>query len=263
MLVRLALVAVVALLMAGCGDAGPDRGADADPDLPDLRGTTWVAEAVTWQDEPYELAGELRIGFDDDSILFTGGCNSMRGTFTLAGTTLRTGPMAATMMGCEPALMEQDAWVGRTLTETDLTLAAVEPDRLVITGPDVRAELVDRHVASPDRPLAGTPWELTGTWDTTAASSVPAGVRTPTLTIEDGRLSVFTGCNNGTATVEVGADVIEVGPIRLTRMACTDRGAQQTEATMLQVLTGTVEMEIVERSLRLSKGDHGLEFRGP
>ncbi len=46
----------------------------------------------------------------------------------------------------------------------------------------------------------------------------------------------------------------------LTRRACTSDDAQLVETAMTTVIDGEVDYEIVEESLRLTKGENGLVF---
>ncbi len=252
------LLALPVLALAACGDAGGD---DEPAATPELDGTTWIAQSATADGAPRELVGQLRLAFDQGSLLVTGGCNSMRGAVTLSGDQLRVGTMSSTMMACEQALMDQDTWISQALTAGPLTVS-VDGDRLTLSGDDLDLVLQDRTTASPDVPLADTAWSLTTITSADAASSVPAGVRTPTLKItEDGRLQIFTGCNNGNSSVEVGDTTLSVGAIALTRMACTDTDSQETEAAVLSVLNGDVGYSIEEKTLTLTAGAKGLVFQ--
>jgi len=95
------VAAVLALFLAGCaGGAAP-----AGP-APGIVGPEWVAT---------DIAGG---GVGDAQITLTleaagraggrGGCNSYGGSYTLSGTALHFGPMAATKMACAPALMDRE-----------------------------------------------------------------------------------------------------------------------------------------------------------
>ncbi len=255
----IAVAALLALLaLSACGDDGQDDAASTDVEL---NGTTWIAQSAESEGAPRELVGQLRLAFDKDTLLVTGGCNSMRGSATVSGDQLTVGQMSGTMMACEQALMDQDTWISQALEAGPLTVS-IDGDQLTLSGEDLKLVLQDRATASPDVPLAGTAWSLTTITSDDAASSVPAGVRTPTLTIgDDGRLKVFTGCNNGSGSVEVGDTTLSIGPIALTRMACTDEDSQQTEAAVLSVLTGDVGYSVEEKSLTLTGGDKGLVFQ--
>jgi heat shock protein HslJ len=120
---------------------------------------------------------------------------------------------------------------------TSKPTVAVDGDTLTITADGATVTLVDKEVADPDRPLEGTTWTAESLISAQAVSSIPAGVRTPTLRLEGGNVAVDTGCNTGRGSYTVVGDAITFGPIATTRMACVDPGGQETETAVLAVLT--------------------------
>jgi heat shock protein HslJ len=108
---------------------------------------------------------------------------------------------------------------------------------------------------------------LTTIIDGDAASSVPAGVDQPTLRIgDDGTAEIFAGCNRGRAEVDITTtdegEALRVGPVRLTKMACSD-DAMAVEATVLSVLEAQPTFTIsADRGLTLTAPDGtGLEYQ--
>ncbi len=94
-------------------------------------------------------------------------------------------------------------------------------------------------------------------------SSAPAGIVATFSIGDDGTYQVDTGCNIGNGTATVGATSIDFGPMALTRIApAPSDDAQQVETAMITVIDGEVDYEIVEESLRLTKGENGLVFAG-
>ena len=91
--------------LAGCGDDGDDGDA-----APDLTGRSFVATTV----EGHDLVSDtsITITFEDDLIVIAGGCNSMRGGYSIADGTLQVDTLASTSMACDEALMDQDFWLG-------------------------------------------------------------------------------------------------------------------------------------------------------
>jgi heat shock protein HslJ len=49
----------------------------------------------------------------------SGGCNNMRGSYSVIKNTLKIGPMASTMMACTPEIMLVESAFSKALTETD------------------------------------------------------------------------------------------------------------------------------------------------
>lgn len=119
----------------------------------------------------------------------------------------------------------------------------------------------DREVADPDRALEGTSWTLESLVSADAVSSVPAGGRTPTLRIADGRVDVDTGCNTGGGDLTMTDTDLTVAGIVLTRMACADPALQDVETAIVTVLSGTATYEIDADVLTIMQDDQGLQYR--
>ena len=92
-------------------------------------------------------------------------------------------------------------------------------------------------------------------------STVPAGGRAPSLVLEDGTVTVDTGCNRGTGSYELGDGEITFGPLATTRAACVDPAAAETERIVLTTLTGTATYDIEADVLTLQTGSEGLVLR--
>jgi heat shock protein HslJ len=224
---------------------------------PELDGRQFVATEVTG----YELVpdSQIRLSFEGDSIGATGGCNSLASTWSLDGDQLVVAQMAMTEMACEPtALMDQDTWLASFLSSGPAV--ALDGDTLTLTGTDASITLLDREVAEPDRELEGTAWALDSVVSADAVSSF-ALERVPTLRFEAGELAVDTGCNTGGSSYEATADQLTIGPIRLTRMACTDPNGSEVEAAVLAVLEGQPSYTIDSDLLTLTSGEQGLVYR--
>ena len=71
-------------------------------------------------------------------------------------------------------------------------------DHLTLSTADATLVFLDREVADPDRPLAGVTWSIDTMIDDGSASSMVAGVATPTMEFgADGSFRVFTTCTTG------------------------------------------------------------------
>lgn len=277
---RLLLLAIPALTLAACGEddepaAGTQPPVSEPGTLPpvsstapgaalaeELDGRAFLSTAVDGQ--TLVEGTQVRLDFDGDRLGVAPGCNSAGGTWALDGDTLVAEDMATTEMACEPAaLMEQDTWVIELLTARP-TLA-LDGDTLTLAGTvaggDVTITFTDREVADPDRPLEGTAWTLESLISADAVSSVPAGMRVPTLAVTDGRLELDTGCNTGGADVTVSDTDLTTAGIVLTRMACADPAAQDVETQIAAVLEGTSTYTIEADVLTIMQGDQGLQYR--
>lgn len=206
---------------------------------------------------------QLELSFDGDRLGVAGGCNQLGSTWTLDGDVLAVAELSMTQMACEPAaLMDQDAWVAEFLSSGPIV--AIDGATLTLSGSaggmDAVVTLTDREVADPDRPLEATSWTLESLLSADAASSVPVGVRTPTIAVVDGRIEVDAGCNTGSAPVEVRDAELGIGPLVLTRVAC-DAATNDVEQQVVGVLQGNVAFAIEADRLTLTSGDGGLVYR--
>jgi heat shock protein HslJ len=115
-------------------------------------------------------------------------------------------------------------------------------------------------------PLAGTNWNLTGTVNNDAVSSIPAGVEAG-ITLPKGgtTIEVRAGCNTGSVTVAEAPEdsattgTLDVTPGPLTRKMCSD-DAMQVEQQVIGVLDGEITYAIDGSTLTLTNGDLGLVF---
>ena len=243
----LPLVAVVAAFVVGC--SSPGASPPASPIAVD--GHTYLSTDVVGQ--VLVPGSRITLSFKDGNLAASAGCNTMSGAYTITDGRLKAGQMASTMMGCDPLLMQQDAWLSTYLSDVGI---AQDGDTLHLDDGKVQVTLVDREVADPDKPLEGTTWIVTGLVGNEAVSTVPAGV-VASLRIVGGRTEVNTGCNSGGGDVEVTADTLTFGPMLMTMKAC-EAGEAATESAVLAVLEGTVDYTIEAIELTLDHGDTGL-----
>lgn len=112
---RLALIvtglAMAALALTACGGGGSSGG--GDPEV--LIDASYVVTSFTVGDPERQVQGPVTISFTADSISVDTPCNDMGATVEYSPTTLTVGPIAATKMACEPALMEQDQLIAGVL----------------------------------------------------------------------------------------------------------------------------------------------------
>ncbi len=212
----------------------------------DLDGRTFVSTATDGHDLVAD--SEIRLTFQDGSVSINAGCNTLVGSYTVEGDTLQTPVLATTQMACDPALMDQDAWLSETFSGSP-TLA-LDGDDLTVTATDGSTiTFLDAAVAEPDQPLVGTRWVVDGLLANEGISTVPIGAAA-SITITDGTAAVEAGCNTGSAPVEITDTTITFGPLALTRMAC---GPEQTEleTAVVAVLTGEVGYTIASDTLQL------------
>ncbi len=257
MIPRTAIVvlAVSALALAACGsDSDSGSGSGSTPTADDLDGQAFTSTEVTG----YELVAdsEIELVFTADSIGARGGCNSMTGGYSIDDGALTVGTMASTMMACDQALMDQDAWLSEFLTSgPEITL---DGTTLTLSGSDSTITLATVEPT----PLEGTTWVVSGTVANEAITSSAVDSEA-SLTITDGQAQIQTGCNTGNASVEISDTTMTFGPMALTRKAC-DPDRTALEASVVVALDGEVTYEISGDTLSVRKdgvdGEVGLEF---
>jgi len=200
----------------------------------DLSGKTLVAKEVTGS---YSIVpgSTISITFENGTLAARAGCNNMFGQYTVSGNVLNAPQLASTMMACEEALMNQDAWLaaflassptwnysGGTLTLTNGT------DTIALTeAPTGEAVLED------------TGWKLVGliSQSGSTVSAIDPSV-IAWLRFADGRVLVNASCNSGSGTAQITDTTITFGPIAMTMRACVGP-TQDVEQAMNAVLQGT------------------------
>lgn len=121
-------LAATALALTACGGGGSSAGGDPQS----LIDTAYTVTTITVDGTDREVLGPVEIAFTSDSISVATPCNGMSGPVTYSETTLTVGPLAQTMMACEPALMEQDQVIAEALAATPTWSLAGE--KLTLTG---------------------------------------------------------------------------------------------------------------------------------
>lgn len=128
------IVALVpALLLAGCGDEGDSAAS--------LEGPTWTlgSYAVSGGQQSVPEGVEANATFVDGTVQGNAGCNSFNGSYELSGDELTFGPLASTMMACEPPQGEVE---GSVLAGLEGTASFRIQDGTLTLFDDAGAELL-------------------------------------------------------------------------------------------------------------------------
>nr|WP_310524257.1 META domain-containing protein [Polymorphobacter sp.] len=137
---KTAFVAVAALLtLAGCA-GGSDMASSGKPALGgSLEGGPWLIESINGVAIDPKVRADLTFepGDHNTSMVFgTGGCNRLRGGWQQTGSTIKLGPMAGTMMMCEPEVkMKTEQMVLKGL-EAATTVSFASDGAAMLTAAD-------------------------------------------------------------------------------------------------------------------------------
>ena len=116
-----------------------DATATTAPAEDPIAGRTFEAVSLESDTDTLVEGVTLRIAFTDDEITVDAGCNRLSGTYAVDGPILVVADLGGTEMGCEPELMEQDAWISSVLTARPV-ITPQPPDGLVLSDDEVDAD---------------------------------------------------------------------------------------------------------------------------
>lgn len=196
----------------------------------------------------------VTLRLEGETISLNAGCNTISGHATWRGNTLVVNEATTTEMGCDSQLHDLDTYFASQLSQ------GVEVDSISEGFIMTLEEAIITFHPQDDTPVEGQTWRLTSVISGDAASSVPEGV-SASLFIDEGQAEVTYGCNTGSGAVEVKPSTLVFDEQVATLMACDD-SAMKVETHMQKLLSGEVEYEIEGKTLRLTSGDQGAEFRG-
>ena len=218
------VLAALAALMAACGGSSARSGGMS----PSPAGHTYESTAVTG----LELHGAgVTLAFDDNGNLSANaGCNTMRGRYSIAdGRLVVDGPLASTLMGCS-GRDNNDAALSEFLTSRPSLM--LKGDTLTLAGASASMTLVDRAVAHPAKPLAGTTWVADTLYDGDTVSSAVDHTST-NLRIDGSKATGKIGCNSYGADVVSTATTLSFSDFLSTRIACPFSDAGSRLSAML------------------------------
>jgi heat shock protein HslJ len=222
-----------------------------------MAGREFVSESI----EGRELVPgtQVRIRFGNDELSASAGCNSMAGDYSFDGYALMMTTLSSTDIGCEAPLHEQDEWLFDFLLSRP-TAMLTEP-RLSLSTDDVTMIMLDRELASPDRPLVGTHWVGSGIGD---GVGVTFGPGSSLVTIDfgaDGNVEAFTGCQSGSGGFTSGETTIAFTDLVFDGEACADPNMEEMSGQVLFILDGSdVSFEIDEAELTIERAGRTLYF---
>lgn len=254
--IRPYLCVVCFALLAACA---PSQGLAPGSEMPSLERTrpnlansSWLL--VRFGDDAVLANTEITLAFDETASRASGraGCNSYSaGVLTDDG--LRFLNPISTLMACAPEIMEQEQRFFQALQ--GVTDYALEGDTLTLTGEEP-LHFRAAQAAEEDAALEGE-WlleTLTLSEDATVMLVTDAAA-TLSVDNEAATLSGSTGCNRYSAPFAKDGDLLRVGGVITTRMAC-DEARMRQEANFIRILESVHSFRLDGGRLVLS-GDAG------
>jgi len=227
----IAVLVVVAGLVAACS-SGEGTGGQLD-------GTKWILRSYL-VDSTLTLVPDTEYAdaeFDASRVSGFGGCNRYDALYRTGGRTLFITDPASTLMACvEPSMDFETAYLALLGQSRFYTARA---DTLTIFGPGGETLLV--YDAAPANPLLGR-WVVDSYAN--APGSVVAVLPGTELDVVFGIGSVagFAGCNQFSGTYGTNGNVVRIGQLATTRLACADDVMTQ-ETAFLEALQGAALIE--------------------
>lgn len=242
--------ATLAVLAATAGGGAP---VTASSEIPPLEGSAWIL--TTLGERTLVGPHPITLRFDTGRIAGSDGCNRYVSHFTSEGSRLSVQPSAAaTMMACEPPVMEQAKAYSAALAAT--AGYRVVDGQLLLTDADGRTLAT---FAPQSQAVEGTSWRATGI--NNGKGAVASLVRGTVVTIAfdaGGRASGSAGCNNFTTGYEANAPTLRFTAPASTRKMCADEGVMEQEAAFLAALQTVDTMRIEGNRLELRRADGAL-----
>jgi heat shock protein HslJ len=237
---------VIGLALVGCdGESSLNQ---------QLEGRTFLLQSADGFEPVMDTT--VRISFESDRFAFNAGCNHYGGDYELRDGRLVLGTFGSTEIGCDTPRHEQDEWLSDFFgAKPSLTL---DGETLTVTGDDATLVFLDREVADPDRPLAGTTWTVDTFIEGGGASNLPLDPAPTLLFREDGSLMVDSGCNTSGGSYTVDGNEITLSDIAFTEKACPGAAGSADMRVQAVIRDGTLHFEIEAGRLTLMRDDVGL-----
>lgn len=238
---RVTALLTIALLVAACGGSSAGTGGQ-------LSGTRWVLRSFEQDGAQVLVEGDAYADatFERARVSGFGGCGTYDAVTQDAGRLLFVSAPRTTLQSCGEDLDAfQSTYLG--LLETSRSYS-VRRDMLTIFDADRTAILIfDAGARNP----------LLGHWDVDSFATAPGTVTAP---LEDTTLSATfrltqvggsAGCNTFAGTYGTNGNVVAIGPLATTQMAC-DEDVMEQETAFLAALGGIGFVEPRGNTLLLS-----------
>jgi heat shock protein HslJ len=263
----LALALVIVMLAAGCAPLAPLAPPPPPPDGVGgvQMGHLYASTSVTVNGRPTPLVAgtriEMRFSPRPLALMASAGCSVMSGPFEGVDGRLLVQLQVTTYQVCDLPRLWQDLWLFIFLSSGPTMSMQGSQLRLQAGGTVV---VLEDRTLHPDRTLSGTEWQLESIVGQPGTTPLPPG---PAATLVFGGGSVeqdvsFTYCNDFRGPAQLGpGPYITIGALQRTSRPC-EPGADEVEAAVVGVLSGTIVQEIQGDVLELTHpSGRGLVLR--
>lgn len=232
---------------------------------PELLGRTFVAMSLSVDGEPRPVVSGSRVTmtFEESMVSVETGCNALGVRVRISDDTVLSKAITQTDMGCDSPLTRQERWLAHFVD--DDPRYALASDRLTLTADDRVIELASE--SRTESGLVDTDWVLTGivhgAGPDATVGSVPVDIDSTVEFTDSGLHLDPAGCNQGSATIDLGGDAFTVRRTAATEMGCSG-GDLAVERAVFDVLLRSdteVAYRIDDDRLTVSRGEAGLVYR--
>ena len=237
---RIAALLALGLLVAACS-AGPGTGGH-------LEGTDWVLRSYAAEGSLVTVP-ETQFAdaeFRSNRVSGFSGCNDFDALYRAGGRTLFISEPASTLVACADEANALEAAYVANLQASRF----YSERRGTLTIFDARGTTVLVFDAAPRNPMLGT-------WTVDSFATAPASLTAPiegtslTAVFRIASVGGSSGCNQYTGTYGTNGNVVRIGRLATTRMACADEIMNQ-EAAFLAAMEGAALIDRRGSSLLLT-----------
>ncbi len=251
---RIAALAVLMLVVAACSGGTEGTGGQ-------LEGTRWVLRSFDEGGSQVLLDGEAYADAQFTAGRVTGfaGCSTFDAVYRSTGRALLISESRTTLQSCGETADAFQSTVLSLLSES--RSYTVRRDTLTIFGPSRTALLI--YDAGPRNPLLGA-WVVDSYSPAPGAQVAPIEGTTLTATFRLTNVVGSSGCNTYDGTYATNGNVVAIGRLASTRLACPDDVMTQ-ETDFLAALTGVAFVEPRGSTLLLTdrNGNIGVALARP
>ena len=227
----------------------------------ELEDKNWVLKSYLDQaGELIDVSSEINItaAFEDGQVKGVAGCNDYFGGYQIAGNEISISSLASTEMFCidPPGVMDlESAYLSAMATAATFE---VTDENLIIAN--ASGDIILTYAVSQPLALTDTLWQVVMYNNgQEAVVSVILGTEITALFNDDGQLSGSAGCNNYSASYELNEGNINIGPVAVTRMFCSNpEGIMEQETAYLVALENVNSYQIEHDRLKLLNSDGSL-----